>query len=60
MFEVPVHFYSVSPEQVKRTTILDGLQSIGTIVLGRLRPAAPRPAHVSMSAEAADTAPRRA
>ena len=26
MYEVPVHFYSVSPHQVKRTTVLDGLQ----------------------------------
>ena len=31
MFEVPVHFYSVSPEQVKRTTVFDGLRSMATI-----------------------------
>jgi len=39
MYEVPVHFYSVSPHQVKRTTVLDGLQSIGTILWSRVRPA---------------------
>ena len=37
MFEVPVHFYSLSPAQVKRTTALDGVRSVGTILLGRLR-----------------------
>jgi 2-phospho-L-lactate transferase/gluconeogenesis factor (CofD/UPF0052 family) len=37
MFEVPVHFFAVSPAQVKRTTAFDGLQSIGTIIRGRLR-----------------------
>ena len=37
MFEVPVHFYSVSPEQVKRTTVFDGLRSMATIVASRLK-----------------------
>ena len=37
MFEVPVHFFAVSPAQVKRTTAFDGLQSIGTIIRGRIR-----------------------
>ena len=37
MFEVPVHFFAVSPAQVKRTTAFDGLQSIGTILRGRIR-----------------------
>jgi hypothetical protein len=39
MYEVPVHFYSVSPAHAKRTTVLDGLQSIGTILWSRVRPA---------------------
>jgi 2-phospho-L-lactate transferase/gluconeogenesis factor (CofD/UPF0052 family) len=39
MFEVPVHFYSASPDQVKRTTVVDGVQSILGIVWARLRPA---------------------
>jgi hypothetical protein len=34
---VPVHFFAVSPAQVKRTTPFDGLQSIGTILRGRIR-----------------------
>ncbi len=39
MFEVPVHFYSLSPAQVRRTTPGDGLRAIATLVWGRLRPA---------------------
>ena len=42
MFEVPVHFFSVSPHQVKRTTVVDGLQSIGTILWSRVRRAPDR------------------
>jgi 2-phospho-L-lactate transferase/gluconeogenesis factor (CofD/UPF0052 family) len=37
MFEVPVHFYSLSPDQVRRTTIRDGIRAVGTIVWRRLR-----------------------
>ena len=56
MFEVPVHFYSASPEQVKRTTVLDGLQSVAGIVWARVRPrAAPAP---SPRAGEAASAPR--
>jgi hypothetical protein len=47
MFEVPVHFYSVSPDHAKRTTVMDGLQSIGSIVWARFRPS--HPAHVRPS-----------
>jgi hypothetical protein len=43
MFEVPVHFYPLSPAQVKRTTAFDGLQSVGTILRGRFRRAASEP-----------------
>jgi 2-phospho-L-lactate transferase/gluconeogenesis factor (CofD/UPF0052 family) len=35
MFEVPVHFYAASPKQVKRTTVIDGLLSIATIIAAR-------------------------
>jgi 2-phospho-L-lactate transferase/gluconeogenesis factor (CofD/UPF0052 family) len=41
MFEVPVHFYSLSPAQVRRTTPGDGLRAIATLVWGRLGPARP-------------------
>lgn len=37
MFEVPVQFFSISPEQVRRTTPWDGVTAIATIVLARLR-----------------------
>ncbi len=39
MFEVPVHFYSLSPELVRRTTFADGVSAIGTIVWRRFGPA---------------------
>ena len=37
MFEVPVHFYSLSPAQVRRTTFADGVQAVGTIVWRSIR-----------------------
>ncbi len=44
MFEVPVQFFSISPEQVRRTTPLDGVRAIATAVAARLRPAPAPPA----------------
>jgi hypothetical protein len=44
MFEVPVQFFSISPEQVRRTTPLDGLRAVFTAVRVRVRPAATGPA----------------
>ena len=41
MFEVPVHFYSLSPDQVRRTTIRDGARAVGTILWRRLKRAEP-------------------
>jgi hypothetical protein len=41
MFEVPVHFYSLSPDQVRRTTIRDGVRAVGTILWRRLKRAEP-------------------
>jgi 2-phospho-L-lactate transferase/gluconeogenesis factor (CofD/UPF0052 family) len=38
ILEVPVQFFPISPERVKRTTVVEGLQSIGALVRGRLRP----------------------
>jgi hypothetical protein len=37
MFEVPVQFFSLSPAQVKRTSPLDGLRALGTVLAGRVR-----------------------
>ena len=56
MFEVPVHFFAVSPAQVKRTTAFDGLQSIGTIIRGRMR----REPHAAVPPRPAVGDPRQA
>jgi 2-phospho-L-lactate transferase/gluconeogenesis factor (CofD/UPF0052 family) len=48
MFEVPVQFFSISPEQVRRTSPWDGIRAVATVVAARLRrtrrPEAPAPA----------------
>ncbi|MDZ4803335.1 MAG: 2-phospho-L-lactate transferase CofD family protein [Candidatus Eisenbacteria bacterium] len=41
VIETPVHYFPISPEKIRRTTIGDGWRSLLTIVLGRFR----RPAH---------------
>jgi hypothetical protein len=38
LFETPVRFFSMSPEQVKRTSVLDGLRALASILWWRLRP----------------------
>jgi 2-phospho-L-lactate transferase/gluconeogenesis factor (CofD/UPF0052 family) len=38
IFETPVQFFSLSPEKVRRTTALDGLQSLLYILRWRFRP----------------------
>jgi hypothetical protein len=55
MYEVPVFFYAVSPHQVKRTTLVDGLLSIGSILWLRVR-ACPAPLAAAAPATA-DPAP---
>jgi 2-phospho-L-lactate transferase/gluconeogenesis factor (CofD/UPF0052 family) len=42
MFEVPVQFFALSPEIVKRTSPFDGLRALATALRGRLQPAPPR------------------
>ena len=42
MFEVPVHFYSLSPAQVRRTTTGEGFRAIATILWQRVHPARDR------------------
>lgn len=37
IFEAPIQFYPISPEKVKRTTILEGVQSILTVLWWRIR-----------------------
>jgi hypothetical protein len=42
MLEIPVQFSAISPDQVRRTSVLDGLQSIGIAVRERFRTARQR------------------
>ena len=37
ILEIPVQFFAIAPDQVRRTSILDGVQSIGIAVRERLR-----------------------
>jgi hypothetical protein len=37
VFETPVQFLPISPKRVRRTTVLDGLQSLATILRWKLR-----------------------
>jgi hypothetical protein len=56
MFEVPVHFYSLSPVQVRRTSPLDGLRALGRILVERLRTRPPRGRAASVSRTEPDLA----
>jgi hypothetical protein len=38
ILETPVQFFPLSPNKVVRTTMLDGLRALGTIVMGRFKP----------------------
>jgi hypothetical protein len=53
LLEIPVQFFPISPERVKRTSPLEGLQALATIVWRRF--AAPRPAPVETAVTAAVT-----
>jgi hypothetical protein len=57
MFEVPVHFYSLSPDKVRRTTVRDGLRGVSTILWRRLARAAPSRVDAGLPHERADNAP---
>jgi hypothetical protein len=37
IFEVPVDFFPMSPKKVKRTSVMEGLRSLATILSWRLR-----------------------
>jgi 2-phospho-L-lactate transferase/gluconeogenesis factor (CofD/UPF0052 family) len=37
ILEIPVQFLPISPERVKRTSVLEGLQSLAALLLGRVR-----------------------
>ena len=39
ILEIPVQFFPISPGRVKRTNVLEGVQALGALVLGRFRAA---------------------
>lgn len=54
MFEVPVHFYSLSPTRVRRTSLSDGVSAVSAIVWRRFGPST---SETVVSEEAIDSAP---
>ncbi len=57
ILEIPVRFFPISPERVKRTSPLDGLDALATIVVRRMTPQR-RPAPVAVPrASVPDQAP---
>jgi hypothetical protein len=38
VLEIPVRFFPISPERVKRTSVVEGLRAIGEILIRRIRP----------------------
>jgi len=44
MLELPVQFFSISPQSVRRTSVVDGLQALGVAVRERLRAGGGQPA----------------
>lgn len=43
LLEIPVYYFPISPKKIRRTTIRDGLRSLGAIVFGRFRRTKPVP-----------------
>jgi hypothetical protein len=37
VLEIPVRFFPISPERVKRTSVVEGLRAVGEILVRRLR-----------------------
>jgi hypothetical protein len=37
MFEVPVQFFPISPQQVRRTSPIEGIEAIAAVLRGRVR-----------------------
>jgi len=52
ILETPVRFYAMSPAQVRRTSVADGLQSLAKILWWRLRPRAAQSAEPAVSVTA--------
>jgi 2-phospho-L-lactate transferase/gluconeogenesis factor (CofD/UPF0052 family) len=43
MLEIPVQFFAISPERVRRTSVVDGLRAVALAIVGRLKRAPGRP-----------------
>jgi len=58
ILEIPVQFLPISPDLVKRTSVVEGLQALGALIGGRFAPAPPaRPAPAPDVAEEGRTTP---
>ena len=58
ILEIPVQFLPISPDLVKRTSVVEGLQALGALVAGRFAPAPPpRPAAAPDVADEGRTTP---
>jgi hypothetical protein len=57
ILEIPVRFFPISPERVKRTSPLDGLQALATILWGRVAPSRRHGAATPAERRVADQAP---
>jgi 2-phospho-L-lactate transferase/gluconeogenesis factor (CofD/UPF0052 family) len=60
MFEVPVQFFSLSPAQVRRTSPLDGLRAVATVLAGRFRRFAPEPERMQAARDVSQPSSRHA
>jgi len=56
ILEIPVRFFPISPERVKRTTPLDGLQALGTILWRRIASMPARTVDPTLSTAVGDRA----
>jgi 2-phospho-L-lactate transferase/gluconeogenesis factor (CofD/UPF0052 family) len=59
ILEIPVQFFPISPERVKRTSLVDGVQSLGALVGGRFRPSGQTIADVRTANSGADRSSQR-
>jgi len=57
ILEIPVQFLPISPDLVKRTSVVEGLQALGALVGGRFAPPPPRPAVAPDVADEGRTTP---
>jgi 2-phospho-L-lactate transferase/gluconeogenesis factor (CofD/UPF0052 family) len=57
ILEIPVQFFPISPERVKRTSPLEGLQALATIVWRRLASSRPAPVQTAVPARLPEQPP---